>query len=86
MCLLVCGWVRVGRWLRVTSSRGRTAAGRASSHITDEKQTDAHFRALLARAAGHVGGFYAGVKTTGVFCIATCRARKRKRTKKPCTW
>ena len=48
-------------------------------NITDEKQIDAYYRALLDRAADHVGVFYVGVKTTGVFCIATCRARKPKR-------
>ncbi len=47
--------------------------------VTDTKQADAYYRALLDRAADHVGIFYVGVKTTGVFCIATCRARKPKR-------
>ncbi|QIY79185.1 bifunctional transcriptional activator/DNA repair enzyme AdaA [Chromobacterium violaceum] len=47
--------------------------------VTDPRQIDAFYRALLERAADHVGIFYVGVKTTGVFCIATCRARKPKR-------
>lgn len=47
--------------------------------ITDEQQIADYYRALVARAADHVGIFYVGVKTTGVFCIATCRARKPKR-------
>ncbi|WP_373831954.1 Ada metal-binding domain-containing protein, partial [Bacteroides heparinolyticus] len=51
----------------------------SNMHVRDEKQIDAYYRALLARAADHVGVFYVGVKTTGVFCIATCRARKPKR-------
>jgi AraC family transcriptional regulator of adaptative response/methylated-DNA-[protein]-cysteine methyltransferase len=47
--------------------------------VTDAQQIDAYYHALVARAADHVGIFYVGVKTTGVFCIATCRARKPKR-------
>ncbi|MDN7877292.1 bifunctional transcriptional activator/DNA repair enzyme AdaA [Burkholderia aenigmatica] len=47
--------------------------------VTDTLQVDAYYRALVERAADHVGIFYVGVKTTGVFCIATCRARKPKR-------
>ncbi|AXE29723.1 XRE family transcriptional regulator [Chromobacterium phragmitis] len=47
--------------------------------VTDPRQIDGFYRALLERAADHVGIFYVGVKTTGVFCIATCRARKPKR-------
>ncbi|OVZ58919.1 XRE family transcriptional regulator [Pigmentiphaga sp. NML030171] len=47
--------------------------------ITDNRQIDTYYRALLDRAADHVGIFYVGVRTTGVFCIATCRARKPKR-------
>ncbi|PJD00732.1 XRE family transcriptional regulator [Janthinobacterium sp. BJB1] len=47
--------------------------------VTDVQEIDAYYRALLDRAADHVGIFYVGVKTTGVFCIATCRARKPKR-------
>lgn len=47
--------------------------------ITDTRQIDSYYRALLDRAHDYVGIFYVGVKTTGVFCIATCRARKPKR-------
>ncbi|HDR9763326.1 TPA: bifunctional transcriptional activator/DNA repair enzyme AdaA [Burkholderia cepacia] len=47
--------------------------------VTDTRQIDTYYRALVERAADHVGIFYVGVKTTGVFCIATCRARKPKR-------
>lgn len=44
-----------------------------------EKHTIAkYYQALLDRAPDFVGIFYVGVKTTGVFCIATCRARKPK--------
>ncbi|WP_395375319.1 bifunctional transcriptional activator/DNA repair enzyme AdaA [Marinicella sp. W31] len=37
-----------------------------------------YYQALLERNSQYVGVFYACVKTTGVFCIATCRARKPK--------
>lgn len=47
--------------------------------VNDARQIDAYYRALVERAADHVGIFYVAVKTTGVFCIATCRARKPKR-------
>ena len=47
--------------------------------VTDVRQIDSYYRALIGRAADHVGIFYVAVKTTGVFCIATCRARKPKR-------
>ena len=38
-----------------------------------------YYRALLNRDSSYVGIFYVGVKTTSVFCIATCRARKPKK-------
>lgn len=47
--------------------------------ITDNTQFDTYYRALIARASEYIGVFFVGVKTTGVFCIATCRARKPKR-------
>ncbi len=34
------------------------------------------YRALLARDPAYEGVFYVGVKTTGIFCRPTCRARK----------
>jgi len=46
--------------------------------ITDTKKIDDYYQALLRRDSTYVGIFYAGVKTTSVFCIATCRARKPK--------
>lgn len=46
--------------------------------ITDPEQTARYYRALVERDPGFVGIFYAAVKTTGIFCIATCRARKPK--------
>lgn len=47
--------------------------------VTDSAQCDTWYQALLARASEYTGVFYVGVKTTGVFCIAICRARKPKR-------
>ncbi|WP_111639912.1 bifunctional transcriptional activator/DNA repair enzyme AdaA [Marinomonas shanghaiensis] len=47
--------------------------------ITDKKQADGYYQALLSRDPSYVGVFFVGVKTTSIFCIATCRARKPKR-------
>lgn len=47
--------------------------------MNDDAICDNWYQALLARATDYVGIFFVGVKTTGVFCIATCRARKPKR-------
>ena len=38
-----------------------------------------YYQALLARNGAYEGTFIAAVKTTGVFCRPTCRARKPKR-------
>ena len=46
--------------------------------INDKATIEKYYRALIERQQSHVGIFYVGVKTTGVFCIATCRARKPK--------
>ena len=46
--------------------------------ITNSKQKEVYYQALLKRDHSYVGIFYVGVKTTSVFCIATCRARKPK--------
>ena len=37
-----------------------------------------YFTALLERDPAYVGIFYVAVRTTGIFCISTCRARKPK--------
>jgi len=37
---------------------------------------DRYYEALLAQDASFLGVFLVGVKTTGVFCLPTCRARK----------
>ncbi|WP_151705612.1 bifunctional transcriptional activator/DNA repair enzyme AdaA [Nitrincola alkalilacustris] len=47
--------------------------------VTDSTQIERYYRALIERATDYVGIFFVGVKTTGVFCISTCRARKPKR-------
>lgn len=47
--------------------------------IANEKDIDKYYNALVARDNQFVGIFYVGVKTTGIFCIATCRARKPKK-------
>lgn len=46
--------------------------------ITPSK-ADEYYQALLNRDTKYIGIFYAAVKTTAVFCISTCRARKPKR-------
>lgn len=46
--------------------------------ITEKKKIETYYTALLNRAQSFVGIFFVGVKTTAVFCIATCRARKPK--------
>ena len=47
-------------------------------HISDKREVHKYYQALVARDEKFVGIFYAGVKTTGIFCISTCRARKPK--------
>ncbi|MFC4160850.1 bifunctional transcriptional activator/DNA repair enzyme AdaA [Chitinimonas lacunae] len=46
--------------------------------ITDTSQIDTYYRALVERARDYIGVFFVGVRTTGVFCIASCNARKPK--------
>ncbi|MEO0473712.1 MAG: methylated-DNA--[protein]-cysteine S-methyltransferase [Bacteroidota bacterium] len=46
--------------------------------ISDPKTIQTFYQALLDRDQSYVGSFYVGVKTTSVFCIANCRARKPK--------
>ncbi|TDR71455.1 bifunctional transcriptional activator/DNA repair enzyme AdaA [Paludibacterium purpuratum] len=46
--------------------------------ITDPAQIQRYYQALLDRSPEYIGTFYVGVRTTSVFCIATCRARKPK--------
>lgn len=46
--------------------------------ITENKKIDDYYRALVDRESSYVGIFFVCVKTTSIFCIATCRARKPK--------
>jgi len=46
--------------------------------ISEKQKIETYYQALLDRNQSYVGIFYVGVKTTSVFCIATCRARKPK--------
>lgn len=46
--------------------------------ITDDNIIKAYYQALLDRKQSFVGIFFVGVKTTSVFCISICRARKPK--------
>ncbi len=46
--------------------------------IIDKNKIEVYYKALLERNQQFVGIFFVGVKTTSVFCIATCRARKPK--------
>lgn len=47
--------------------------------IVTPAKIEEYYKALLNRDSRYVGIFYVGVKTTSVFCIATCRARKPKK-------
>lgn len=47
--------------------------------IEDPDLIDTYYQALVDRTERFVGIFYVGVKTTSIFCIATCRARKPKK-------
>lgn len=44
--------------------------------ITDEHKISEYYEALVRKDSQYNGIFYAGVNTTGIFCIASCRARK----------
>ncbi|WP_298422314.1 methylated-DNA--[protein]-cysteine S-methyltransferase [uncultured Kordia sp.] len=46
--------------------------------ITETEKIHEYYQALIERNESFVGIFFVGVKTTSVFCIATCRARKPK--------
>lgn len=46
--------------------------------IDDQEKIHRYYQALLDRDESYTGVFYVGVKTTSIFCIATCRARKPK--------
>ncbi|MBC9796300.1 bifunctional transcriptional activator/DNA repair enzyme AdaA [Sinomicrobium weinanense] len=46
--------------------------------VTEKDKIKRFYTALLERDSQYVGVFYVCVKTTGVFCVSTCRARKPK--------
>jgi AraC family transcriptional regulator, regulatory protein of adaptative response / methylated-DNA-[protein]-cysteine methyltransferase len=46
--------------------------------VTDNQTIKTYYKALVERKEHFVGIFFVGVKTTSIFCIATCRARKPK--------
>lgn len=46
--------------------------------IEDAATVKRYYEALLARDPAYVGVFYAAVRTTSVFCLSICRARKPK--------
>ena len=46
--------------------------------VTEQSQISTYYKALLDRKSDFVGIFFVAVKTTDIFCIATCRARKPK--------
>lgn len=47
--------------------------------VTSKPTIDKYYHALVEKDPSFIGTFFAAVKTTGIFCIATCRARKPKR-------
>ncbi len=47
--------------------------------VTESETIDTYYNALVNREESYTGIFFVGVKTTSIFCIATCRARKPKR-------
>lgn len=46
--------------------------------ITKQAKKEEYYKALVERNSLYDGTFFAGIKTTGVFCHATCPARKPK--------
>ena len=47
--------------------------------VADPIKIEEYYQALIDKDPTYTGTFYVGVRTTGVFCIATCRARKPKK-------
>lgn len=47
--------------------------------IKQQVKIDEYYKALVQRDANYLGLFFVGVKTTFIFCISTCRARKPKK-------
>ena len=55
------------------------SSSRAAVSIVDLPPVDCMFRAFTHRDPSYDGVFFTGVKTTGIFCRPTCRARKPRR-------
>ncbi|WP_163935464.1 bifunctional transcriptional activator/DNA repair enzyme AdaA [Paraferrimonas sp. SM1919] len=47
-------------------------------HIQDKHKIHEYYQALVSKDSQFDGTFFVGVKTTSIFCIASCRARKPK--------
>lgn len=47
--------------------------------ITNQAKIDLYYQMLLEKNSTFEGVFYAGIKTTGIFCRPTCPARKPKK-------
>ena len=48
-------------------------------HTFTPAKIDEYYQALVNKDSKYIGIFFAGVKTTSIFCISTCRARKPKK-------
>ena len=46
--------------------------------VEEKRKIEEYYQALINRDSQYTGIFYVGVKTTQIFCISTCRARKPK--------
>ena len=46
--------------------------------ISDNQKIEQYYKALVERDPDFIGVYFVGVRTTGIFCISTCRARKPK--------
>lgn len=47
--------------------------------IEEQHKIDQYYQALIDKNPDFLGVFYVGVKTTSIFCISTCSARKPKK-------
>ncbi len=47
--------------------------------ITEKTVIDHYYQALVEKNPEYLGVFFVGVKTTGIFCLPTCHARKPKK-------
>jgi len=47
-------------------------------HVISSSKKYKYYKALVDKDPEYVGIFFAAIRTTGIFCISTCRARKPK--------